>query len=509
MSDPKIKLMDEIKEQGEVVRKLKSAKADKDKIGEEVGKLLALKARLGSENGVDGEDGATQKFTLKTPKGTRDYGPHHMALRLGVLDKIITVFKRHGAETIDTPIFELKEVLTGKYGEDSKLIYDLADQGGELLSLRYDLTVPFARYLAMNKISNIKRYHIAKVYRRDNPAMTRGRYREFYQCDFDIAGIYDPMIPEAECMRVVYEILDSLQLGKFLIKVNHRLLLDGIFEACGVPNEMFRSICSAVDKLDKLSWEEVRNEMVNEKHLPGDIADQIGEYVRQSGKVDLVEKLMQDAKLAEKSKSAKEGLEAMKLFLRYIDLYDLMQYVVFDLSLARGLDYYTGVIYEAILLGDGRGETVGSVAGGGRYDNLVGMFDPKHKNVPCVGVSIGVERIFAVLEAQMASEQQKIRTTEVEIYVASAQKNLVEERMKLCKELWDVGIKAEQSYKKNPKLLAQLQHCEEMGIPWALIVGESEIQRGVVKLRNVTTRQEIEIARDAIAQEMKSRLENS
>ncbi|XP_046671866.1 histidine--tRNA ligase isoform X2 [Homalodisca vitripennis] len=509
MDDSKIQLMDDIKEQGEIVRKLKASKANKAEINEEVSKLLALKARLTSENGVDGEEGAQQKFTLKTPKGTRDYNPQHMALRLSVLDKIVTVFKRHGAETIDTPIFELKEVLTGKYGEDSKLIYDLADQGGELLSLRYDLTVPFARYLAMSKITNIKRYHIAKVYRRDNPAMTKGRYREFYQCDFDIAGLYDPMIPEAECMRVVYEILNSLQLGKFVIKVNHRLLLDGIFEACGVPIEMFRSICSAVDKLDKLTWEEVRSEMVNEKNLDGDIADKIGEYVRQSGKVELVEKLMEDQNLLGKSKTAKEGLEAMKLFFRYIDLYDLTEYVSFDLSLARGLDYYTGVIYEAVLLGDEKGEAVGSIAGGGRYDNLVGMFDPKHKNVPCVGVSIGVERIFSVLEAKLASDHQKIRTTEVQVYVASAQKNLTEERMKLCKEFWDAGIKAEQPYKKNPKLLVQLQHCEDMGIPWAIILGESEIQRGVVKLRNVTSRQEIEIARNAIAQELKNRLEST
>merc|ERR1712033_161962 len=126
-----------------------------------------------------------------------------MAVREKVLDVVVSSFKRHGAETIDTPVFELKETLTGKYGEDSKLIYDLQDQGGEILSLRYDLTVPFARYVAMNKISNIKRYHIAKVYRRDNPAMTRGRYREFYQCDFDIAGVYDPLIPDAECLKIV------------------------------------------------------------------------------------------------------------------------------------------------------------------------------------------------------------------------------------------------------------------------------------------------------------------
>lgn len=119
---------------------------------------------------------------LKTPKGTRDYSPQQMALRQSVLDKIIDIFKKHGGESIDTPVFELKEVLTGKYGEDSKLIYDLKDQGGEILSLRYDLTVPLARYLAMNKISHIKRYHIAKVYRRDSPSFARGRYREFYQC---------------------------------------------------------------------------------------------------------------------------------------------------------------------------------------------------------------------------------------------------------------------------------------------------------------------------------------
>jgi len=150
-----------------------------------------------------------------------------MAVREKVFDVIVSCFKRHGAEVIDTPVFELKETLTGKYGEDSKLIYDLKDQGGELLSLRYDLTVPFARYLAMNKLTNIKRYHIAKVYRRDNPAMTRGRYREFYQCDFDIAGQFDPMIPDAECLKIMCEILSSLQIGDFLVKVRAERVWEG------------------------------------------------------------------------------------------------------------------------------------------------------------------------------------------------------------------------------------------------------------------------------------------
>ncbi|KAJ1523637.1 hypothetical protein ONE63_001480 [Megalurothrips usitatus] len=471
-------------------------------IDEEVAKLLALKAKITPDDGP-------HKFTLKTPKGTRDYQPQQMALRQQVLGKIVDVFKRHGAETIDTPIFELKEVLTGKYGEDSKLIYDLADQGGELLSLRYDLTVPFARYLAMNKITNIKRYHIAKVYRRDNPAMTKGRFREFLQCDFDIAGQYDPMLPDIECVRIVSEILSDMKLGSFKVKVNHRQILDGMFEACGVPSDKFRTICSSVDKLDKSPWDEVRAEMVNEKQLEPEAADRIGEYVRLNGGLELVEQLLADPKL-KSSKAAQSGLESMKLFLNYAKLYKVDTVTSFDLSLARGLDYYTGVIYEAVLLGDGTSDVaVGSVAGGGRYDNLVGMFDPKNRAVPCVGVSIGVERLFSVMEAKYAASGFKQRTTEVEAFVAVAQKNLVQDRLKICCELWDAGLKVEHSYKNNPKLLAQLQYCEECGIPLAIVIGESELARGVVKLREVATRKEVEVPKEKLVEEIRSWLQTN
>lgn len=444
------------------------------------------------------------KLQLKTAKGTRDYGPEHTTIRNDVLQRVTEVFKRHGAVNIDTPIFELKEVLTGKYGEDSKLIYDLADQGGEALALRYDLTVPFARYLAMNKITNIKRYQIAKVYRRDNPSMTKGRYREFYQCDYDIAGEYDEMIPEAECVFVAVEILKSLDVGQFKVKVNHRLLLDGLFEACGVPVDKFRTICSSVDKLDKSPWVEVKNEMVNEKGLSEEVADKIGTYVQMSGSDELIAALFKDDVLT-KSKMAVQGLEAMKLLFEYLEIFAIQDLVSFDLSLARGLDYYTGIIYEAVLLD--KKESVGSVAGGGRYDNLVGMFHPKNKTIPCVGMSIGVERLFTVIEAKLAKEKQKVRTTEVQVYVAAAQKNLVKHRMTICRDLWNSGIKAEHSFKKNPKILAQLQHCEENEIPWAIIIGESEMAKGVVKLRDVITRQEDEIKREEIVEELLKRLQ--
>jgi len=495
-----------IKAQGDVVRKLKADKSPKEQIDEAVTKLKALKLELG--DGAEANQGGG-KVILKTAKGTRDYNPAQMTIRDKVFKKIVDIFKVHGAETLETPVFELKDVLTGKYGEDSKLIYDLKDQGGEILALRYDLTVPFARYCAMNKVNNIKRYHIAKVYRRDNPSIARGRLREFYQCDFDIAGAYDAMLPDAECVKIVNEILSSVNVGKFVIKVNHRMILDGIFEVCGVAKDMFRSICSAVDKLDKSPWDEVRKEMVDEKGLDEAAADRIGEYVRMSGGLELIDKLM-ESDLA-KSKTAKQGLEDMKLLLRYCDLYDCGENVSFDLSLARGLDYYTGVIYEAVLVGDATdssGEliTVGSVAGGGRYDGLVGMFDPKNRSVPCVGVSIGIERLFSIMEANLTKDSAKVRTSETQVYVITAQKNLMEERMKIITSLWSQGIKTEHSYKKNPKMLNQLQFCEDNGIPLAIVIGESELAAGIVKLRCITSREEVEVKREELLVTIQQRL---
>lgn len=342
--------------------------------------------------------------------------------------------------------------------------------------------------------------------------MTRGRYREFYQCDFDIAGVYDRMLPDAECVKVVSEILSALDIGEYVIKLNHRKLLDGIFEACGVASDKFRAICSSVDKLDKAPWSEVKAEMINEKGLEEAKADKIGEFVCLHGGIELVEQLLQDPRLMN-VKAAVEGLEDMRLLIKYCGIFRVEKEILFDLSLARGLDYYTGVIYEAVLKSDtpvtNAGEEsgiIGSVAGGGRYDNLVGMFDQKKRQVPCVGVSIGVERVFSVLEAKHAKEGTKLRTTEVDVYVASAHKGLHEKRLEILGLLWDGGIKAEHSYKQNPKLLGQLQHCEENKIPYALILGDSELGRGVVKLRDVQTRNEEEIPIENLAVELSQHL---
>ena len=401
-----------------------------------------------------------------------------MVIRDKIFSTITDVFKRHGGVTIDTPVFELKEILSGKYGEDSKLIYDLADQGGELCSLRYDLTVPFARFLAMNKdIQNIKRYHIAKVYRRDQPAMTKGRMREFYQCDFDIAGVYDPMVPDAEIIRIICEVFEGLGWnGAYTIKLNHRKILDGIFQVCGVPEDKIRTISSAVDKLDKLPWEEVRKEMTEEKGLDGDVADRIGKWVILKGKQDLLQTLQADEQLAS-NEFMKQGMADIGLLFEYLEAFGALDRVSFDLSLARGLDYYTGIIYEVVTegsapeaapVGDGKevaasksskkkkktnGEDddrsndptvgVGSVAAGGRYDNLVGMFSGKTQ-IPCVGISFGVDRIFSITKARMAADKNaaQVRNNEVDVYVMAFGSNgFLKERMAVCAQLWEAGIK--------------------------------------------------------------------
>ncbi|KAK4565498.1 Cytoplasmic and mitochondrial histidine tRNA synthetase [Recurvomyces mirabilis] len=467
------------------------------------------------------DKGDKSGYQLKVPKGTKDWDGKDMIIRNKIFDTIKEVFKTYGAVTIDTPVFELREILAGKYGEDSKLIYDLADQGGELCSLRYDLTVPFARWLAMNSnIKEIKRYQLDKVYRRDQPAMTKGRMREFYQCDFDIAGSYDPMLPDAECMSITCEIFERLGWqGQYTIKINHRKILDGIFQVCGVPEDKIRTISSAVDKLDKSPWEEVRREMVEEKGLAEDVADKIGEYVVLKGGVDLLERLQKDERLSAND-SAKAGLADMELLFRYLKIDDVLDKVSFDMSLARGLDYYTGVIYEVVTEGSapqtsegqdlqstGKKESkpkkratnmdgdedrsndpsvgVGSIAAGGRYDNLVSMFSGKQQ-IPCVGISFGVERIFSITKQRLAADTNaaQVRTNETDVYVMSVGgAGLIEQRKSVTRRLRRAGIKTETAMKEKPRFDKQFKDMERNGTPFALILGEDELKQGKCKIK--------------------------
>lgn len=382
----------------------------------------------------------------------------------------------------------------GKYGEDTKLIYDLADQGGEILALRYDLTVPFARYVASHGISNIKRFHIAKVYRRDQPQMTKGRFREFYQCDFDIAGEYPSMMPEAEIMKVLTEVLTELKVGGFKVKLSHRKLLDALMDVSGVPAEKFRTICSAVDKLDKMTWEQVKKEMVVDKGLDEKYADKLGTFVSAESayhglsSMELLTQLQQNEELMAHP-VAKEGLAELQTLFGFLQSMGCMEYISFDLSLARGLNYYTGLIYEAVLTDTDR---VGSIAAGGRYDNLVGMFSSN--KVPAVGVSIGIGRLLAVL-AELERKRASIRKTETEVFVASVGANLITARMEVCRDLWSAGIATEFMYHLAPKANKQLAYTLENGIPWMIWTGEDEEKQGYLNLKHMASQQQVRISR--------------
>lgn len=451
------------------------------------------------------------QFILKTPKGTKDWSDSDMIIREGIFSSLTAMFKRHGAVTIDTPVFELREILTGKYGEDSKLIYNLEDQGGELTSLRYDLTVPFARFVASNNIANIKRYHIAKVYRRDQPAMTKGRMREFYQCDIDFAGNYDLMVADSEILNIVVEGLTGLGIRDFKVKLNHRKILDGIFQACGVKDEDVRRISSAVDKLDKSPWEVVKKEMVEEKGQSEEVADRIGEFVKLNGSITEILDILKASEILSTNESAQKGIEEMSVLADYVSAFEIDQFISFDLSLARGLDYYTGLIYEAVTQQSAPPKNaaelkakaakakksddedaseyvgVGSIAAGGRYDGLVGMFS-NGKSIPCVGISFGVERLFSIIKSRITSKLDSINSSQTQVYVMAfgggeGWNGFLKERMSITKKLWDAGINTEYLYKSKANIRKQFDAAEKSGASLAVILGKEEFPQGKLRIK--------------------------
>lgn len=468
------------------------------------------------------------KDNVKNPKGTRDWSGEDVNILQDILAQIEQVFRKHNAKKLDTPVFELQEVLKGKYGEDSKLIYDVADQGGELLSLRYDLTVPFARWLAMNaNIKSYKRFAIGKVYRRDQPAIQKGRMREFYQCDIDFSGPSDPMMMDSEVIAIIKEVFDALEWNdQYTIKINDRRILDGLFEVCGVPTDKIRTISSAVDKLDKMSWTEVKKEMVEQKGLEEVVADKIETYVTMKGgrgdnmsAEELLDKLKADKDLMANAKAA-QGIEHFDMLFRYLRSWKALDKISFDLSLARGLDYYTGVIYEVITEGsrpkkladrvredavktekkakqvadddEDRSNDptvgVGSIAAGGRYDNLVTRFREK-ADMPCVGISFGVDRIYTLVKTKLEAGHQfsYIKSYTPDVYVMAFGDKTFDgapaERMEVVAQLIAAGFTVESAYKERTKVADQFKKAETAGVPIGVILGSDEIRDGKVKIK--------------------------
>ena len=307
------------------------------------------------------------------------------------------------------------------------------------------------------------------------------------------------MAPDFEVVRVLTELLDELDVGEYEIKLNHRKLLDGMMQICGVPPEKFRTICSSIDKLDKQSFEQIRKEMVEEKGLTAETADRIETYVKERGSpLALLSKLKQEGSAFLEDAGSADALNDLEVLFKTLDKSKCIDKVVFDLSLARGLDYYTGVIYEAVFKG---GAQVGSIAAGGRYDNLIGMFGSKQ--VPAVGVSLGIERVFAIMEQQQKDQNQVPRPNKTEVLVSILGNDLTL-AAELAGELWDAGVKAE--FLVNKRRQKHFDFAKESRIPWMVIVGEQEIKEGVVQLKNLEASNDVTIPRDQFAEQVRSRL---
>ena len=455
------------------------------------------------------EEKENTNLLIKVPKGMRDLHPYQMIIRDKVFTTIKSIFSSYGAVCIETPTIERKDILTKKYGEDSKLIYDLADQGGEILALRYDLTVPFARYVASYNIANMKRYQIGRVYRMDEPNIGKGRYREFYQCDFDIAGFSNAplMMTDAEVLKLANDILKKLNIGDFTIKINHRKLLDALMIIAGVPNDKLRTVCSTIDKLDKESWANLIKEL-QLKGLSNECISKLEKYVTaKSCKLSDAIILLENNDEIKNNDLGKQAITELKQLQQYIgknNCYDCDENVIFEFSLARGLDYYTGIIYEAVLLE--KGISIGSIAGGGRYDNLIGSFCGK--TIPAVGVSIGIERVFTILEKQMLKECEEkkitIKDNTTQIFICSIGKAYENEKIKLVNKLREAGFSTDFAYDGNMKPRHQLAIALEKQVSYVIFIGETEIKGNSVTIKNINNGKQVSILQNKLIEFLKN-----
>lgn len=446
-----------------------------------------------------------QRINLQPPSGTRDFHPWQMVIRDELMSKIKKIFKSHGGQEIDTPVFERRTTLVGQYGDNDKLIYELLDQGGVELAMRYDLTVPFARYVASNNISEMKRFHIAKVYRRDNPSIVTGRYREFYQCDLDICGKSGKMIADAEILHTVWDVLTQVDVTPFVIKLNHRKLLTEILSYCKVPEEIHGVVCSSIDKLDKQSWESVYEELLL-KGVSPEAAHLVGRYMTVRGSLfetlDCLKSLF-DNNIPE---SINTILEEMQLLFTYLTKMHIDSKFEFDLSLARGLSYYTGVIFEAVAIrktgADGTAPArIGSIAAGGRYDNLIGMFCDR--KVPAVGCSFGIERLFTF--AEMKHEDVKKQKQNIDILVHPIGEECIGEAMEITSDLWTLpGLSVQFRHAGKIKMQDQIEFCLDNGVKYMIIVGQTEVKNGTVNFKNILTKTQISVPRT----ELKKHVQN-
>jgi histidyl-tRNA synthetase len=436
------------------------------------------------------------------PQGTRDFGPEVVRKRQYILNTIRTVFELYGFQPLETPAMENLETLMGKYGEEGdKLIFKILNNGldnpakhesaqaafekaleGKSTkdlterALRYDLTIPFARYVAINHgqlTFPFKRYQIQPVWRADRPQ--KGRYREFYQCDADVVGS-NALLNEVELAQLYTEVFTRLKIEGFELRINSRKILAALAEVCGGADKMV-DITIAIDKLDKIGIDKVKEELA-QRGLVEEQVNTIEQYLQISGSNE--EKLQQITGLLGANNQGLKGIEEIRYILKNTTGNNQpATNLIIDFTLARGLNYYTGIIFEVKAPATVK---IGSIGGGGRYDDLTGLFGVP--NMPGVGISFGVDRIYDVLDELQLFPETVAQGTKVLFFNLGEKES--EAAFTLVQNLRNRGIAAE-IFHESAKMDKQFKYAEKRGIPFAVIIGSKELESGTCNLKNLIT----------------------
>ncbi len=436
------------------------------------------------------------------PKGTRDFLPVEVARRSYIFDTIKNSFKKYGFAPIETPSFELSSTLMGKYGEEGdRLIFRILNSGEKMKkadiealqadnlprfanslaekALRYDLTVPFARFVVQhqNEISfPFKRYQIQPVWRADRPQ--HGRYQEFFQCDADVVGS-DSLVYEVDFVMLFDEVLTSLGIPDFTVKINNRKILSGIAEVSGESDKII-DITVAIDKLDKIGEDGVVKELL-EKGVSESAISKIQPLFTITGSTE--ERLQQMKTFLTDSEIGLKGIEELEYVLAQVNELGVKRATIeFDVTLARGLNYYTGAIFEV----KANGVKMGSICGGGRYDDLTGLFGMK--GMSGVGISFGADRIYDVLtELELFPKETDLGLTL--LFVNFGEKEQAH-CMKLVHQCRKAGIDSE-IYPSNAKMQKQMKYANDRGVQFVALIGEEEMNKGIVNIKNMESGEQI------------------
>ncbi len=442
-----------------------------------------------------------QKPTI--PKGTRDFSPAEMMRRQYIFDTIKGVFRTYGFAPLETPAMENLSTLLGKYGDEGdKLLFKILNSGDYAVGLtddevrrfskisekglRYDLTVPFARYVVQhqNELSfPFKRYQIQPVWRADRPQ--KGRYREFYQCDVDVIGTRS-LLCEVELIEIVERVFRALGV-RVVLKMNNRKILCGIAEAIGHADKMM-DITVAIDKLDKIGLDNVKAELL-ERGLTQEAIDRLQPILKLTG--SNMQKLDKLSTLLAGSEVGMLGIEEMRTLFGYLDRERIDLPVELDLSLARGLNYYTGAIFEVKALDF----AIGSICGGGRYDDLTGIFGLK--GLSGVGISFGADRIYDVMCAlELFPASVNCSTQVLFVNLGSDEETAV---LPMLRDLRDAGVAAE-IYPESGKMKKQMEYANRRAIPYVVIVGSEELASGAATVKNMQTGEQRQVSFDELSE---------